>query len=48
VPLPSKQDAQRDGIHYGYDKDVLLEYKNEDNTRRLKISEVMTTKLEEN
>jgi hypothetical protein len=37
VPLASKQDAEKDGIHYGYNKEVLVEYKNEDNSRRVKV-----------
>jgi len=36
VPLSSKQDAQKDGIHYGYNPAVLEEYKQEDASRRRK------------
>lgn len=34
MPLSSKQDAKKDGVHYGYDQNVLQEYKNEDASRR--------------
>lgn len=37
MPLSSKQDAERDGVHYGYNKEVLVEYKNEDHTRRINV-----------
>ncbi|CAO0794688.1 unnamed protein product [Mucor circinelloides] len=36
LPLSSKQDAQKDGIHYGYNPAVLEEYKQEDASRRRK------------